>query len=48
MSDFGQTVPVHAIFAIIELVHIDRAEIARVGEVQELFATGIARHDRPH
>ena len=45
---FAQTVPVQPMFRVKELVHIDRAQIARVREVQKLFATGIARHDRAH
>src|SRR5438105_15930412 len=43
-----QAIPIETSLSIISLRRIDRAEVARVGEMQELFAAGIARHDWPH
>src|SRR5205807_4092948 len=43
MCDFGETIPVETILAIVELVHVDRAEVTRVCEVQKLFTAGVAR-----
>src|SRR5205814_2764449 len=48
MSDFSEAIPIEAVFSVVELVHVDRAEIARVGKMQELLAAGIAGHNRSH
>ena len=48
MHHFSQPIPVNARRPVIELRHINRAEVARVVEMERLLRARIGRIDRPH